>query len=558
MKKVDPDELIATLREEPPKHRPLAVHDGTTNHRVYGGRYQAAMEIPKFKLPDTGTSGHSIYQLIKDELDLDGRPNLNLASFVNTFMDPYADKLMAENIGKNLADADEYPVVQAIHARCISMLGNLWNIPKGETAIGTATTGSSEAIHLGGLAMKRIWQNNRREKGMSTENPNIIMGNNCQVALEKFARYFDVEARILPVCAESNWCLNPSLIRDNIDENTIGVFVIMGSTYTGHYEPVQTISEILDKYEEETGYSIPIHVDGASGAMVAPFTNATNGLWDFRLPRVHSISTSGHKFGLVYPGLGWQIWRSEKWLPKDLIFELHYLGGTEQTFTLNFSRPSAQVIAQYFNFLSLGRDGYESIMHNALCNARLLSKTLEASGWYTCESGIHKKCGTWEQLKEKTIGKKDEAATLYQPGLPVVAFRFSDAFKSEFPHIKQQSVSTLLRVKGYIIPSRLRPPPNGQDIEILRVVVRESMSADLLNMLIADTLSTTETLINSDSRDLECFTRPQAPRIEKSVTSLGNTKWLEKGKDLLEKWEKEMAKKGKRKDKKEGVFNSIC
>ncbi|KAF8250442.1 PLP-dependent transferase [Wilcoxina mikolae CBS 423.85] len=443
-KHIDPDELIASLREDPPKHRPLAGHDGTASHRVYGGRYQAALEIPKFRLPDAGTNSHSIYQLIHDELDLDGRPNLNLASFVNTFMDPYADKLMAENIGKNLADADEYPIVQAIHARCISILGNLWNVPKGETAIGTATTGSSEAIHLGGLAMKRIWQNNRREKGKT------------------------------------------------------------------------------------------------------PFTNATNGLWDFRLPRVHSISTSGHKFGLVYPGLGWQIWRSEKWLPKELIFELHYLGGTEQTFTLNFSRPSAQVIAQYYNFLSLGRDGYTSIMHNSLRNARLLSKTLEASGWFTCVSGIHKKCGTWEKLKEKTVGGSDEAATLYQPGLPVVAFRFSDAFKSEFPHVKQQSINYAL-------------PPNGQDIEILRVVVRESMSADLLDMLIADILSTTETLISSDSRDVECFARPQAPRIEKDVTSLGRNKWLEKGKDWLEKWEKEMVKKGKEKDKKkEGVFNSTC
>jgi glutamate decarboxylase len=371
-------------------------------------------------------------------------------------MDPYADRLMSENISKNLADADEYPVVQSIHARCISMLANLWNIPKGETAVGTATTGSSEAIHLGGLAMKRLWQEKRRKEGKSTERPNILMGNNCQVALEKFARYFEVEARILPVSRESNWCLDPKLVAENIDENTIGVFVILGSTYTGHYEPVEEISKVLDEFQERTGHDIPIHVDGASGAMVAPFTGAGGMKWDFRLERVHSISTSGHKFGLVYAGLGWQIWRDQKWLPKDLIFELHYLGGTEQTFTLNFSRPGAQVIAQYFNFLSLGEEGYRSIMQNAMANARILSKALEKSGWYVCESDIHReRGGAWEKLKEKLGTEDAEDVEGYRPGLPVVAFRLSDEFRREFPHVKQQSVSTLLRVKGYIIPSKL-------------------------------------------------------------------------------------------------------
>lgn len=275
----------------------------------------------------------------------------------------------------------------------------------------------------------------------------------------RFARYFEVEPRILPVSAASNYCLDASLIRENIDENTIGVFVIMGSTYTGHYEPVDAISKILDGFEKETGHSIPIHIDGASGAMVAPFTGAVDGLWDFRLPRVHSISTSGHKFGLVYPGLGWNIWRSAKWLPKELIFELHYLGGTEQTFTLNFSRPSSQVIAQYFNFLSLGKEGYTAIMKNALQNARLLSKSLEASGWYTCVSDIHRKRPGDITSKLYNITLEDDDPRAYIPGLPVVAFRFSDQFKKEFPHVKQQSVSTLLRVKGYIIPSMHPPVP---------------------------------------------------------------------------------------------------
>lgn len=536
-KHVDPDELIASLRENPMKHRPFAHHgDSSTSHNVYGSRYHADVAIPKFRMPDKGGNPQSIYQIIKDELDLDGKPNLNLASFVNTFMDPYADKLMAENMSKNLADADEYPIVQAIHSRCISMLGNLWNVPKGETAIGTATTGSSEAIHLGGLAFKRLWQQKRRAEGKSTEKPNIIMGANAQVALEKFARYFEVEARILPVSAESHYCLDANLIRDNVDENTIGVFVILGSTYTGHYEPVEEISEILDAYEEETGHSIPIHIDGASGAMVAPFTNAVDGLWDFRLPRVHSISTSGHKFGLVYPGLGWAVWRSDKWLPKELIFELHYLGGTEQTFTLNFSRPSAQVIAQYFNFLALGKEGYKNIMHNALCNARLLSKALEASGWYTCVSDIHRKYGNWGGEAQSKLGViSHDDAKLYNPGLPVVAFHLSDEFRKEYPHVKQQAVSTLLRVKGYIIPN-YNLPPAIEGVEILRVVVRESMSVDLLNMLIADILSTTETLMSTAAGDVDAFAKPQAPRIEKFVQSLGKNSWMTRSIALLEKY----------------------
>lgn len=278
----------------------------------------------------------------------------------------------------------------------------------------------------------------------------------------RFARYFEVEPRILPVSEESHWCLDPKLIRENIDENTIGVFVILGSTYTGHYEPVEEVSKILDNYEKETGISIPIHVDGASGAMVAPFIGA-QGKWDFTLPRVHSINTSGHKFGLVYPGLGWIVWRSEEYLPKDLIFELHYLGGTEQSYTLNFSRPGAQVLAQYFNFIHLGHEGYQNIMRNALQNARILSKSLEASGWYICVSDIHRKRGSWGNGSTGMNVKggvgdtvlEDGDPAVYNAGLPVVAFRFNDEFRKSFPHIKQASVSTLLRVKGYIIPSML-------------------------------------------------------------------------------------------------------
>lgn len=239
--------------------------------------YASQRNIPKYQIPQDGAPADTVYEMLKDELDLDGRPNLNLASFVDTYLENNAQQLMIENMGKNLADNDEYPAMLAISNRCVSILSHLWGVRKGERAVGSPTVGSSEAIHLGGLAMKRRWQERRRAQGKDTARPNIIMGANAQVALLKFARYFEVEARVLPVSAKSKYCLDPDLVKENIDDNTIGVFVILGSTYTGHYEPVEEISQILDEYQEKTGVDIPIHVDAASGGFVAPFTHAGAG-----------------------------------------------------------------------------------------------------------------------------------------------------------------------------------------------------------------------------------------------------------------------------------------
>jgi glutamate decarboxylase len=264
---VDPDELINSLRDHP-MHKAgghSATNRATTHITPYSSRYAAGTELSKFRIPQDGAPADVVHQLLKDELDLDGRPSLNLASFVGTFMEKEAEQLMIENLSKNMSDADEYPAMMDMHARCVSIIANMWGAHKGEKAIGSATTGSSEAIHLGGLAMKRRWQEKRRAEGKDTSNPNILMGANAQVALEKFARYFEVEARILPVSEDSSYRLDPKLVKENIDENTIGVFVILGSTYTGHYEPVEEISDILDAFEKETGNDIPIHVDAASG-----------------------------------------------------------------------------------------------------------------------------------------------------------------------------------------------------------------------------------------------------------------------------------------------------
>jgi glutamate decarboxylase len=282
------------------QHKHHGITSGGTSHSgtPYGTRYTAQTMIPKFRIPDEGAPGDAVSQILSDELDLDGRTNLNLASFVNTYMEDSGRQLMINNLAKNLADSDEYPALMSLHTRCVSMIADLWHAPKESKPIGTATVGSSEAIHLGGLAMKRRWQEKRRAAGKDTSKPNIIMGSNAQVALLKFARYFEVEARILPVSKESNYRLDTKLVRENLDENTIGIFVILGSTYTGHYEPVEEIHGVLDEFEKETGHDVPIHVDGASGAFVAPFTHAGAGKkgqtkWDFQLPRVVSINTSG-------------------------------------------------------------------------------------------------------------------------------------------------------------------------------------------------------------------------------------------------------------------------
>ncbi|XXH02774.1 hypothetical protein Hte_009160 [Hypoxylon texense] len=508
---IDPEELVERLHDANLTENGLKLRQKmTTSHLTpYGTKYASESDVPKYQIPKEGAPSDTAYQLIRDELDLDGKPNLNLASFVGTYMEPNATQLMAENLAKNLADNDEYPAMMSLHERCISMLAHLWGAGKGEKAIGSATTGSSEAIHLGGLCMKRRWQEHRKAKGLDASTPNIIMGANAQVALEKFARYFDVEARILPVSKASNYRLDPELVRKNVDENTIGVFVILGSTYTGHYEPVEEISTILDEYQEKTGIDIPIHVDAASGGFVAPFTHAQAGgpKWNFELPRVKSINASGHKYGLVYAGVGWIVWRDESYLPQHLIFELHYLGGTEKSFTLNFSRPGAQVIVQYYNLIHLGFSGYREIMENCLRNARLLSKSLETTGWYTCVSDIHRRPpsavagGALADAKHAVLGEEGETSADYVAGLPVVSFRLTDDFRREFPHIKQESVSLLLRARQWIIPNYALPPTEDET-EILRVVVRESMSLDLLDRLISDVVSVTQTLIDTDEVDL--------------------------------------------------------
>ena len=417
------------------------------------GIFQLEGEIPRSELAAGSIPADVAYQIIHDELALDGNSRLNLATFVSTWMEPQAEKLMAECFDKNMIDKDEYPQTAALESRCVDILGNLWHAPVALAATGCSTTGSSEAAMLGGLALKRLWQQRRRAEGKSTDAPNLVMGINVQVCWEKFARYWDVEMRLVPMEGD-RFNLSADEAVAHCDENTIGVVAILGSTYDGSYEPVKEICDALDDLQARTGLDVPVHVDGASGAFVAPFID-TDLEWDFRLPRVASINASGHKYGLVYPGVGWIVWRDAAALPEDLIFWVNYLGDNMPTFALNFSRPGGQVVAQYYNFLRLGFEGYRGVQAYARDVATRLSARIEELGPFTL------------------LTRGDE--------LPVFAFTVSP----EIDNFTVFDVSNALRERGWLVPAYTFPE-NRTDLAALRVVVKRGFSHDVADLLVRD------------------------------------------------------------------------
>ena len=409
--------------------------------------------IPRHELPEGELPREVAYEIIHDELMLDGNARLNVATFVTTWMEPQADRLIAECLDKNMIDKDEYPQTAEIESRCVHMLSRLWHAPDVESATGCSTTGSSEAAMLGGLALKRRWQHKREAAGQPADRPNLVTGINVQVCWEKFANYWDVELRMVPMDGD-RYHLTADEAVPLCDENTIGVVAVLGSTYDGSYEPVQEICAALDAFQARTGIDVPVHVDGASGAFVAPFLDPDL-VWDFRLPRVASINASGHKYGLVYPGVGWVLWRDVAALPDKLIFWVNYLGDSMPTFALNFSRPGAQVVAQYYNFLRLGFSGYRRV--HGYC--REVATRL---------SGRIAELGPFELLT-----KGDE--------LPVFAFTLRDGVTN----FSVFDVSDALRERGWQVPAYTFPK-NREDLAALRVVVRRGFSHDLADMLLAD------------------------------------------------------------------------
>jgi glutamate decarboxylase len=408
---------------------------------------------PRHALPDLEIAPDTAYQYIHDELMLDGNSRLNLATFVTTWMEPQANQLMADTFEKNMIDKDEYPRTAELELRCVNMVSRLWNSPEHEEATGTSTTGSSEAAMLAGMALKWRWRARQRTGGRPTDTPNLVMGANVQVCWEKFARYWDVEARLVPMEGDT-YHLTAEQAARHCDENTIGVVAVLGSTFDGSYEPVAEICDALDKLQADTGLDIPVHVDGASGAFVAPFVDPDL-VWDFRLPRVQSINASGHKYGLVYPGVGWAVWRSPDALPEDLVFKVNYLGGEMATFGLNFSRPGNQIAAQYYNFVRLGFDGYKRIQQTCRDVAKYAAACIAELGPFML----------------LTDGSE----------LPVFAFALSDPGG---PYTVFD-VSDRLRQSGWLVPAYTFPE-NRQDLAALRVVVKNGFSYDLADRLVAD------------------------------------------------------------------------
>ena len=429
---------------------------------AYTGRMSTS-PIPALRLPDESLDPENAYRFIHDELMLDGSSRLNLATFVTTWMDPEAGQLMSETFDKNMIDKDEYPVTAAIEQRCVCMVADLFHAEDlrdddPASATGVSTVGSSEAVMLAGLAMKWRWRERAGSgKGQDWKNrtPNLVMGSNVQVVWEKFCRYFDVEARYLPM-EKGRYVITPEQVVDAVDENTIGVVAILGTTFTGELEPVGEICAALDKLAASGGCDVPVHVDAASGGFVVPFLHP-DVVWDFRLPRVVSINVSGHKYGLTYPGIGFVVWRNAEHLPEDLVFRVNYLGGDMPTFTLNFSRPGNQVVGQYYNFLRLGRDGYLQVMRCLSENAQWLAHEL---------AGL-----TGPDRKPVFEVISDGSA------IPVVAFKLVDGVKYTV-----FDISALLRGFGWQVPAYTMPD-DATDIAVLRIVVREGFSANLARAL---------------------------------------------------------------------------
>ncbi|MEU9701116.1 glutamate decarboxylase [Streptomyces sp. NPDC047981] len=433
---------------EPDRHLALNPFFGEAN--PVGGMTEAP---PRHRLPDGPLPPMSAYQLVHDELMLDGNSRLNLATFVTTWMEPQAGVLMAECRDKNMIDKDEYPRTAELERRCVAMLAQLWNAPDPAATVGCSTTGSSEACMLAGMALKRRWAKRNADRYPGSARPNLVMGVNVQVCWEKFCNFWEVEARLVPMEGD-RFHMDAESAAALCDENTIGVVAVLGSTFDGSYEPVAEICAALDALQERTGLDIPVHVDGASGAMIAPFLD-DDVVWDFRLPRVSSINTSGHKYGLVYPGVGWALWRSPAELPEDLVFRVNYLGGDMPTFALNFSRPGAQVVAQYYTFLRLGREGYRAVQQTTRDVARGLAERIETMGDF------------------RLLTQGDQ--------LPVFAFTTAP----EVTNFDVFDVSRRLRESGWLVPAYTFPA-NREDLSVLRVVARNGFSADLADLFIED------------------------------------------------------------------------
>ena len=436
----------------------MALHEkDTVRANVLDSVYAStdlSVRMPKYRFPEEERNPRHVYQVVHDELMLDGNSRQNLATFCSTWIEPEVYRLMEECIDKNMIDKDEYPQTAEIEARCVHMIADLWHSPDAANTLGCSTTGSSEAAMLGGMAMKWRWRQKMSAQGKATDKPNMICGP-VQICWHKFARYWDVELREIPM-ENDRLIMTPEEVIKRCDENTIGVVPTLGVTFTCQYEPVKAVADALDQLQKDTDLDIPIHVDGASGGFLAPFVDPDLE-WDFRVPRVKSINASGHKFGLASLGVGWAVWRDQKDLPEELIFRVNYLGGNMPTFALNFSRPGGQIVAQYYNFLRLGKEGYRKIHQACYHTAAYLADEI-------------RKMGLFKVIYDG------------RGGIPALCWSLEDGVN---PGFTLYDLADRLRSRGWQVPA-YSMPPNREDLVIQRILVRRGVSRDLGDLLLDD------------------------------------------------------------------------
>ncbi|MGG5462694.1 glutamate decarboxylase [Clostridium sp. B9] len=428
------------------------------------GTISSNKSIPKYKLNEKSISPDIAYRLIKDDLIDEGNARQNLATFCQTYMDDEAITLMSETLEKNAIDKSEYPETAELENRCVNMIANLWNIPQDVQYMGTSTVGSSEACMLGGMAMKFHWRNRARALGMdvTSRKPNLVISSGYQVCWEKFCVYWDIEMREVPM-DENHMSINVDKVMECVDENTIGVVGILGLTYTGNFDDIKALDAKLEEYNKEHDLKVYIHVDAASGGMYVPFINPDLE-WDFRLKNVVSINTSGHKYGLVYPGIGWIVWRDKEFLPKELVFEVSYLGGKMPTMAINFSRSASQIIGQYYNFLRYGFKGYKQIHQRTKDVAMYLASEIEKTGLF------------------EIINNGEN--------MPIVCYKLKDDIEVEWT---LYDLEDRLLMKGWQVPA-YPLPANLQDVFIQRIVCRSDFSRNLADLYLRDLKSAIEDL----------------------------------------------------------------
>jgi glutamate decarboxylase len=437
-------------------NKPLSADEAA---KLYGARFLTE-DAPAKEFPAGGMPALDAMRLVDEELVLEGDPWRNLATFVTTWMEPEAQRIIAGNLYRNFIDHAEYPISAEIEQRCVRMLADLYHAP-GETT-GCRTQGSSEAIMLGALSLKWKWKQRREAESKPVDKPNLVFGGDVHVVWEKFCRYFDVEPRIVRL-REDKYVIGPEDVEPHVDENTIGVAAVLGTTFTGHADDIVGINRLLLDLKGERGLDVPLHVDAASGGFVWPFLYPDSD-WDFRLEQVRSINVSGHKFGLVYPGIGWLVFREPADLAEDLVFYENYLGKTDATFTLNFSTGASMVLAQYYNFVRLGREGYTHVMRAMEQNARALAEKLEANGNF------------------ELIGAEEEQ-------LPLVAFKLREGREYDEFDVSWQ----LSAERGWMLPAYTMPP-DAQEVKVMRALVKETLSRAQVDRLAGDIAEACKTL----------------------------------------------------------------